>query len=281
MRVERADTLRVDDLTAGYGRVTVIERLSLPPLVAGELVALVGPNAAGKSTLLRSIACLVPSSGTLLHGAADLRRLSGPERAARIGFMPQGGLSGSSLTVLESLTAAMRSIASSAKTRPDAVDRAFAVLERLGIQHLAMRPLDRLSGGQQQIASLAFALAHEPPILLLDEPTSALDLARQFQIMSLIREIVHEGRIGVVVLHDLALAAQWADRIAMLGDGEVQAVDRPDGVITPAMLGDIYRIEARVERCSRGRLQIMTDGLAEARPQNIHRAIEAQENAAS
>lgn len=277
MKIEGGAALRIEDLEAGYGHAKVIEGLSLPPLVPGEMVALVGPNAAGKSTLLRSIACLIPSRGTLLHGSTDLRRLSMPQRAALVGFMPQGGLAGSSLTVLESLVAAQRTIPHKALSATDRIDEAFEVLDRLGILHLAMRPVERLSGGQQQVASLAFCIAHKPSILLLDEPTSALDLARQFQIMRLIREIVREGRIGLVVLHDLALAAQWADRIAVFHHGAVYTVDRPDEAITPEMLKEIYGIEARIERCSQGRLQIMTDGISPNLPgHSTH-----QENAAS
>lgn len=262
MTAGQLDTLTISGVSAGYGGAKVINGLSLPPLPHGELVALVGPNAAGKSTLLRAIACLLPSSGALLHGGTDLRRLSMSQRAERIGFMPQGFPVGTTLTVAESLVAAIRSsVFGDGRERP-AVEEAFAIIDRLGISHLAIRPFDQLSGGQRQIASLALAICRKPPILLLDEPTNALDLARQFQIMSLVRDIVREGCIGIVVLHDLALAAQWADRIAVLHDSKLHGFDIPERAITPTMLREVYGIAARVERCSRGRLQIMTDGLA-------------------
>lgn len=261
-KADHLQALTVSNLSTGYGGAKVIAGFSLPPLHPGELVALVGPNAVGKSTLLRAIACLIPSSGTLDHGGTDLRGLSMAERAMRIGFMPQGFPTGTSLTVVESLVAAMRSSARGGERENQVIDEAFSILDRLGIPRLAMRPFDRLSGGQRQIASLALAICRRPPILLLDEPTSALDLARQFQIMSLVREIIREGRIGIVVLHDLALTAQWADQIAVLHDGGLYGFDTPERIVTPATLRDVYRIKARVERCSQRRLQIMTDGLA-------------------
>lgn len=262
MTAGQFQTLTISDLSAGYGDTKVISGLSLPPLPPGELIALVGPNAVGKSTLLRAIACLIPSSGSLLQGGTDLRGLSMTARATRIGFMPQGFPAGTSLTVAESLVAAMRSSALGGERESLVIDEAFAVLDRLGIPHLAMRPFEKLSGGQRQIASLALAVCRRPPILLLDEPTSALDLARQFQIMSLVRDIVREGRVGIVVLHDLALASQWADRVAVLHEGGLYSFDVPGNAITPTMLQKVYGIAARVERCSLGRLQIMTDGLA-------------------
>src|SRR5690606_6480137 len=115
--------------------------------------------------------------------------------------------------------------------------------------------------------SLAQAIVRSPRLLLLDEPTSALDLRHQVAVMSLVRELAREdnGRVVIVVLHDLNLAAHWADRVVVLQQGVVRATGIPEDAITPAILGDVYGVAARVERCSRGQLQIMVDGMAPVR----------------
>ncbi len=257
-----AGALSIARLSAGYGPRKVLRDLSLDALRPGTVTALVGPNAAGKSTLLRAMAGLVKADGAVHYGETDLMRLSIAERSRLVGFMPQSLPTGASLTVLESVLTALMAFRHGAQGGASAREQAFAVLERLAIADLAMSPLDSLSGGQRQMVGLAQAIARRPKILLLDEPTSALDLARQHQVMAMVRAVAQEGRIVVAVLHDLALAAQWADHVVMLDHGTVHVAGRPEEAITPAALRAIYGIDARVERCSQGRLQIMTDGLA-------------------
>ncbi len=256
--------LTVRDLRAGYGGRTVIDRLSLPPMVPGRLVALVGPNAAGKSTLLRAMAHLARVQGDIRLGGTDLGRLRPAERAATIGFMPQSLPDDVSLSVLESVLAAITVTAGGDGTPVE--ERALDVLEELGVSDLASRTLNLLSGGQKQVVSLAQAIACAPPVLLLDEPTSALDPARQFQIMRIVKNYAAAGRIVVAVMHDLALAAQWADEIVVLTGGRLHGAGPPADILTPGMLAEVYGIKARVERCSEGRLQILVDGVVPRRP---------------
>lgn len=128
----------------------------------------------------------------------------------------------------------------------EAARRALAALDRLGGAGLALEPIGRLSGGQRQIAGLAPAVAADPPLLLLDEPSSALDLAHQFRLMRLLQDIAREGRRVVVVLHDLTLAAQWADEIAVLHDGRLVAQGPPGAVVTAGLLRDVWRVRASV-----------------------------------
>ncbi|WP_255440476.1 ABC transporter ATP-binding protein [Paracoccus sp. MC1854] len=164
--------------------------------------------------------------------------------------MPQTLPSGAALSVLETVIATR-----SASSEGTGADRAaIAVLDRLGIGDLA---LDRLSGGQRQMAGLARALVRDPALLLLDEPTSALDMDRQVRLVTEVRRVAAEGG---VVLHDLALAAQWADRIAVLHRGRLHSFGTPAEVVTPKMLADVHGVEARVERCSHGRLMVLIDG---------------------
>lgn len=256
-------TLTLTDIAVRYGTRPVLHGLTLPDLKAGEVTVLAGPNAAGKSTLLRAIAQLVPHAGTVTLGGQNLAQLSAADRARAIGFMPQSLPPGVSLTALDSTIAALR--AGSDRPLPDAAPRALATLARLGIAPLALDRLDQLSGGQRQMVALAHAIVRDPRLVLLDEPTSALDLARQIRLLSELRRLAAEGRVVVVILHDLNLAARWADRIAVLDRGRLHSIGTPAAVLTPATLAQVWGVTARVERCSQGRLMLMIDGESGAR----------------
>jgi len=253
-----ATSLEVAGLSAGYRGRNVLEGISLPALAAGELVAMVGPNAAGKSTLLRAIGGLARASGTVRLGGLDLLRMTPGERARHVAFMPQALPAGVGLTVIEGVISALRASPPGDGRAPETV--AAAALDRLHIARLALEPLDRLSGGQRQLAGLAQVIAREPKALLLDEPTSALDLRHQAEVMGIARSLAREGRIVIVVLHDLTTAARWADRVMVLSEGALAASGAPAETLTAPLLAKVYGVEARVERCSRGTLQIIVDG---------------------
>ncbi len=250
--------LEIRGVTIRYGAREVVHDLTLPAMQAGEVTVLAGPNAAGKSTLMRAVAQLAPYRGQITLDGADLGQLQARARAGLIGFMPQTLPAGSSLIVLESVIAALR--AGGHGSAAEAELRVMAVLSRLGIADLALERLDQLSGGQRQMVSLAQAIIRDPRLLLLDEPTSALDLARQVRLLAELRRLAAEGRMVVVVLHDLGLAAQWADRIVVLRHGRLYSSGAPAEVLTPAMLAEVYGVDARVERCSQGRLTVLIDG---------------------
>lgn len=252
--------LTVRDLTLSYGRRKVLDGLTLPELRPGELTVLLGPNATGKSTTLKALAGLHPASGEIRLGETDLLHASAAERARLVGFMPQTLPAVEGMTVLESVVAA--SGAGWSTTGEDPAEKAIAALERLGILPLAMSSLSRLSGGQRQLASLAQTMVRDPHLLLLDEPASALDPARSLGMMAALRSLADEGRILLVVLHDLALAAHWADRLLVMHQGSLYAHGAPDQVLTPDLLAEVYGIRARVERCSQGKLVIQIDDLA-------------------
>ncbi|HWL57859.1 MAG TPA: ABC transporter ATP-binding protein [Paracoccus sp. (in: a-proteobacteria)] len=250
--------LSVTDISVRYGSRPVLSGLTLPRMLPGEVTVLAGPNAAGKSTLLRAIAQIAPYQGSVTLDGRDLRHLPATERAGLIGFMPQTLPSATSLIALEAIIAALRA----GRTLParEADHAAMSIMEKLGIAALALEPIEALSGGQRQMVSLAQAIVRDPRLLLLDEPTSALDLARQVRLLSELRRLAAEGRIVAAVLHDLALAAQWADRIVLIHDGHVHTHGRPEEVLTPRLLAEVYGVSARVERCSKGRLMVLIDG---------------------
>lgn len=251
--------LRIAGLGAGYGRKRVIDGLTLPTIAAGEVTALIGPNAAGKSTLLRAVAGLVKATGSVSLDGVDLAGLDLAARSERISFMPQSLPAGVGLSVFEGVLTALKAAPPRGGPlgRPELERRALAALDRFGVANLALEPLDRLSGGQRQLASLAQATAREPRLLLLDEPTSALDLAHQVRVMRLMRSYAEErGAIVLVVLHDLALACRWADRVAVLSRGALDVFGAPEEVVTADVLRRVYGVEARVERSRDGRLWI-------------------------
>jgi iron complex transport system ATP-binding protein len=238
------DALTVSGFSVRYGRRSALDGLTLPPIAAGSITALVGPNGAGKSTILKALAQIIPSTGAIRFGGLDLRSMRPRERSSLIGFMPQALPQGTELTVVESVIVAMHGAVAK-----DALERqAMVVLQRLDIIEHALSPLDRLSGGERQLVSLAQAIARQPRLLFLDEPTSALDLARQLQVMQQVRSLAAEGAAVIVVLHDLSLAARWADQMIVLDHGRLYAACAPQDMLTPAMLADVYGVHARVER---------------------------------
>ncbi len=252
--------LEIQQLSAGYGRRPVIRDLTLAPFAPGQVTALVGPNAAGKSTLLRALAGLIPARGRLTLDEADLMALPHAARARLVGFMPQMLPQGIALTVMETVIAALMAVPLAAPcSAPEARERAAALLAQMGIAALALVPIDRLSGGQRQLVSLAQALVREPRVLLLDEPTSALDLRHQAVVMELLRRLAAQGRIIVVVLHDLALTARYADHVVVLDHGTMATEGTPATAITAAMLAEVYGVVGRVETCAHGTLQVMVD----------------------
>jgi iron complex transport system ATP-binding protein len=254
--------LAISGVTLGHGRKPVIADLTLPLLRPGTVTALIGPNGAGKSTLLRGLAGLGELTGSVRLDGQELVGRPRSERAARLGYMPQSLPPGISLSVLESVVSALRASPSKTLEAPHGnhVSRAHQALAEIGIADLGNRELAELSGGQRQMAGLAQAIARRPEVLLLDEPTSALDLRYQTLVMNQVARLARgHGMVVIVVMHDIALAARYADQVAVLWRGGLHAFGTPAAAITSAMLGVVYEVVARVETCSRGSLQIAID----------------------
>jgi iron complex transport system ATP-binding protein len=252
--------LELRRLSAGYPRRPVLEGLDLECIAPGTLAALVGPNAVGKSTLLKAIAGLHPvRGGQVLLDGADLATSTPRERLRRVGYLPQALPQASSLVAYEAMLAALR--ASRADLNREHAEAAIArVFATLGLDALALRPLNELSGGQRQMIGLAQVLVRAPRLLLLDEPTSALDLRWQLQVLQAVRAQVEQGRtLAVMAVHDLNLALRFCDRIVVLGQGRALAAGRPAEVLTPALLQAAYGVRARVEHCSLGHPLVLAD----------------------
>ena len=213
----------------------------------GEWLTLIGPNGAGKSTLLRALAQLVPFTGDIRLDGRPLGRVRRKELARRIAFVPQSPLLPPEMRVREYVllgrTPYIATLATERRSDHEAADRSLRRLEQLELAH---RPLRTLSGGEQQRAVLARALAQEAPVLLLDEPTAALDLGRQQQVLELVAELRLHGRLTVIsAMHELTLAAQYADRLALVSGGRLVAAGVPREIATRELIAEHYN--ARVE----------------------------------
>ena len=245
---------------AGYPKQPVIHNLNVAELPRGKITVLLGPNGCGKSTLLRSLAGLNKASGEVILDDENLTSLPFAKRAEKVVFLPQSLPQGVHLHVLESILAAQR--ASCRRDDESSNAQALAILEQLGIAHLALHYLDQLSGGQRQLVGLAQSLIRRPDLLLLDEPLSALDLNYQFHVMDLIhRETLARNMVTVVVVHDINIALRHSEYVLMLKDGKLVASGEPEEVITAESLAEVYNVRGRVERCSQGRPQVILDGV--------------------
>ncbi len=252
---------------AGYARREVISDLSVPLLPRGKITVLLGPNGCGKSTLLRALAGLNRARGELWLDDRDLMRLPFAKRADKVVYLPQSLPAGVHLHVMESIIVAQR--ASGGRAHAGDEEAVMALLDRLGIAHLALRYLEELSGGQKQLVGLAQSLIRRPSLLLLDEPLSALDLNYQYHVMDVIgRETRQRNIVTLVVVHDINIALRHGEHVLMLQNGRLIADGEPERVITADSLAEVYGVRGRIERCSLGLPQVLIDGLV-ARPHNI------------
>lgn len=244
-------TLTLDGLSARYGRQTILEAITTPTFEGGEVIALLGPNAAGKSTLFRRVLGLLKGEGEVMIVGAISER--------PVAYMPQDSGAKAVLTVYESVLLA-RMQGRALKVGADDLARVDHALAELGIEHLGKRDIGDLSGGQRQLVSAAQALVQEPEILMLDEPTSALDLNRQIGLLTVLRRLARERKMLILVaLHDLGHALRFTDQAMVLESGRLIACGPTQQVVTPELLRRVYRVESRIEPCSKGWPQLIVE----------------------
>jgi iron complex transport system ATP-binding protein len=240
--------LEIVSLTVNYGIHPALHEVSLS-VRRGETLALIGPNGAGKTTLIRAASgVLKMQAGTVWVAGQDIRRMSPAERARRIAVVPQARNLPDDFTVWQTaMLGRTPHLDWLGHPGPRDGEQVRWALERTGALELAERLIGQLSGGEQQRVLLARALAQDTPILLLDEPTTHLDLRHQSGLLSLVRKLARERGLAVLMaLHDLNLAALYADRVALLVSGRIQAAGSPQEVLTAPRLADAYGVPVEV-----------------------------------
>jgi iron complex transport system ATP-binding protein len=238
--------LAISGLAYRYAKRPILSDISLT-VAAGEVVALIGPNGAGKSTLIKCCnRILRPNAGSIALAGKPLESYDRGALARTISYVPQHVGHGMSMRVFE-MVALGRYPHRGMTSKNRETEVIAAAIERLGLTPLSLRPLSDLSGGERQRVLIARALAQEGKMMLLDEPTSSLDPYHQLETLALLREIVSERNIaGLVVLHDLALAARSADRLVLMSEGRVRVQGDWHDVLTPSHLQASYGVNAIV-----------------------------------
>ncbi|HLN50557.1 MAG TPA: ABC transporter ATP-binding protein [Thermoplasmata archaeon] len=242
--------LRADRATVRYGARVAVRSVSLE-VTAGELLALAGPNGSGKSTLLRAMVGLVPlADGTISYDGRTVGTQPLRERARAIGWMPQEEEAGENVS-LEQYVEYGRYAHIPPFSVAGTKDRhaVASALTAVDLSRFSDRGMRELSGGERQRARLARVLAQESPVLLLDEATSHLDMGHQLDILARVRSIARqEGRAVVLALHDINLAARFADRVAVLSRGHLVATGPPSEVLSSELFAEVWGVVAQLRR---------------------------------
>lgn len=237
--------IEIRALSAGYSGRTVIHSLDLT-VPRGKITVIVGPNGCGKSTLLKTLAGILPASGgSVLLDGRELASLSPRERAQSVAYLAQGRQVPEITALRLVLHGRFPYLSYPRRYRREDREIAMGCLERMGVAHLADRPLHTLSGGTRQKVYIAMALAQDTPAVLLDEPTTYLDVPHQMQMMELARLLADEGKTVVPVLHDLTLALRTADCLAVMEEGRLAASGTPEEVLASGRLEQVFGVAVR------------------------------------
>ncbi|MGY4857835.1 ABC transporter ATP-binding protein [Cryobacterium sp. AP23] len=234
--------LTAEALVSGYGSTTIIDGVDLE-LPAGRITVIVGANACGKSTLLKTLARLIkPTSGAVVLDGKQISQLHTKQLARTLGLLPQQPIAPEGIAVADLVGRGRHPHQKLFRSWTTDDDRAVVeALEATGVADLADRSVDELSGGQRQRVWIAMALAQETDILLLDEPTTFLDIAHQVEVLDLLTDLNHRrGTTIVMVLHDVNLAIRYADTIVAVKDGKVLAMGDPSEVVTSTLIEEVF-----------------------------------------
>lgn len=237
-------SLKVTNLSYCYSSKFSLKDINV--CFQNSVTAVIGPNGAGKSTMIKCMANILKSNGELYYMDKRINRNHSGFFAKNMSYLPQASQSDAAITVFEAILLGLMNTltlrVSSAQT-----EEVNAMLEMFDLQPLAQRRICELSGGQLQMVLLAQAIIKKPEILLLDEPLNNLDIHRQFALLNLLVKLSRDRNIiTIIVMHDINLAARYADNIVIMDKGRLHSQGRPRKVITKEMLKDIYKIEGNI-----------------------------------
>ncbi len=237
--------ITIKGLKFGYNGSNILDDLDLE-IEDSEVLGLVGPNGSGKTTMIKCIDRILKPRGSILLEGKKMETMSRIEIARRLGYVPQSGPAPLATTVFDTVLLGRRPHMGW-QVSPSDLHKVTEVLDRLHLGEFALKDFCELSGGQKQKVLIARALCQEPSVLLLDEPTSNLDMRHQLEVLEIITTLVKEKRISVVMaLHDLNLAARFADKLAILKNGKIYAAGDPADLLTARNIREVYGVEAMV-----------------------------------
>ena len=234
--------LEIRNLSAGYPGNPVLKDISLS-IPAGAVTVIVGPNGSGKSTLLKALAGILPASGSVRLDEQELLGLPGRELAKKVAFLPQNRTVPEITVKNLVLHGRFPYLSYPRRYRQEDLTAAATAMAKMGISDLADRSLATLSGGQRQKVYIAMALAQDTPVVLLDEPNTFLDIAHQLQLMAQAKALAADGKTVVLVLHDLSMAMDCADSLAVLWNGTCLFRGSPEEVFLSGCLDAAFGLQ--------------------------------------
>lgn len=240
--------INTQSLSLGYGEKIIINEMNIE-IPHGEITVFIGANGCGKSTLLRSIARLLkPHSGSVLLEGKAISSMSSKDIARKMSILPQAPIAPEGLTVYQLVKQGRYPYQTWLKQWSTLdEEKVQKAIEATNLTEFKDRAVDELSGGQRQRAWIAMTLAQDTDIILLDEPTTYLDMAHQIDILDLLFDLNEsENRTIVMVLHDLNLACRYADNLVSLKDGTIFAQGRPEDIVTPEMVHQVFGMKCQV-----------------------------------
>ncbi len=240
--------IQIKDLDFSYSGERVLKNINID-IDGNQCVAILGPNGAGKSTFIRCINKLLkPQRGSICIDDTNVNTLSRKELAKKLSYIPQSTWSLFSLQVFDMLLMGRRPHIAWRNTENDKI-KVIESMKILNIEHLALRQFNELSGGMQQKVIIARAIVQETEVILLDEPISNLDIRHQFEVMNIVKELIDKkGILALMVVHDLNIAARYADKIAIMNEGEIVFYGPPADVLSKNNIASIYGVEVDIGR---------------------------------
>jgi iron complex transport system ATP-binding protein len=242
---DAAPILAATGLSVVLGRRTILSSVDITAR-CGEFVAVIGPNGAGKTTVLKAVAGLLEATGVIAIDGVPLQRLSRRERALKIGYLPQGHVFYWPLSVTEVVGLGRLPRGAGADLSEEDRHAVQRAMEATGVAGLAERAVTTLSGGERARVALARVLSSETELILADEPTASLDPRYQLVVLDILKRHAATSGTVVAVLHDLGLAARYADRLVLLDGGKVAAAGPPGTVLTESRIAETFGVRAEI-----------------------------------